>query len=98
MKPGNPGETDSPVSDLPLDEEHAHILIEYDPRLTPLHCLMETIETAGAKILETIVLREGEEGEKSVLIRLGIQDARSAVLSLSKYPLIRVEGYNSGRV
>ncbi len=98
MKPGDLEATDSTVSDLPLDEEHAHILIEYDPRLTPLQSLTETIETTGAKILETIVLREGPLGEKSVLIRLGIQDARSAVLSLSKYPLIRVEGYNSGRV
>jgi hypothetical protein len=86
---------DNSINDLLLDDEHAHILVEYDQDVIPLHCLTEAIESAGAEILEVIVLREGPEGNKSVFIRLGTKDARNAILNLSKYPLIRVEGYNS---
>ena len=86
---------ESLMSDLPLDDEHAHILLEYDQGVIPLECLTESIETAGAEILQIIVLREGPEARRSVLIRLGTQDARNAILSLSKYPLTRVEGFNS---
>jgi hypothetical protein len=97
MKPGNLEPTESCISDLPLDDEHAHILLEYDQGVIPLHCLTETIETAGGRILQIIVLREGPEGRRSVLVRLGTQDARNAILSLSKYPLRMVEGFNSGK-
>ncbi len=94
MKPVNPERLDNPVNNLPLDDEHANILIDFDPRVIPLHCLTETIEMAGATLLEIISLREEPGGNKSILVRLGTQDVRNAVLNLSKHPLNRVQGYN----
>ena len=80
---------------LPLDDEHCHILIDFDEKVVTFHRLKETIEMTGAAILEIITLREDPEGNKSILIRLETQDVRNVVLTVSKFPLNRIQGYNS---
>ena len=95
MKSANLEGADNSVKDVPLSDEGAHILIEYDQSEISLHCLTETIEMAGVKILEIITLREEPEGKKSILIKLGTREVRNVILNLSKHPLIRVKGYNS---
>ena len=94
MKPADSQGVENFVDNLPLDDEHAHILMEFDQRVIPLRCLTETIEMAGATILEIITLSGEPEGNKSILVRLESQDVRNAVSNLARHPLIRLEGFN----
>jgi hypothetical protein len=95
MESGNSKELVTPKRDVSLHDERAQIFIEYDKSMTPLHCLVEAIEMAGANIFEIITLSEEPKGKKSIAIKLDIQDVRNVILGVSKYPLTKIEGYNS---
>jgi len=95
MKHGNPAQLDEILKRVSLDDRHAYIYIEYDQNVVSLDCLIKTIETAGEKVLEITDFRKEPEGNKIIVIKLGTQDVRNAILNLSSHPLIRVEGCNS---
>jgi hypothetical protein len=93
MKSATPKKNDL-LKDVPLDDKYSHIFVEYNSQVASLNSLKETIEMTGAQILDTTILREEPAGNKSILIKLDIQDVREVILSLLKYNLIRIEGYN----
>lgn len=95
MNSANPETLKDPIQDIPLDDEHAHIFVEYDENVTSLRLLIETIEISGAEILETIPLRKEPGGPRSVLFKLDAEDVRDAVISLSKHSLANLRGYNA---
>ena len=95
MKSANPETLESDLEEILLDDEHAHILIEYDQEVISLPLLIETIKMNGAQILETIPLREEMKRRKSILFKLNVQDVREIILHLSIHPLFKVKGYNS---
>jgi len=94
MNSADPEPVNDLAQDIHLDEEHGHILIEYDQGMISFNRLKEAIEMAGAKILDSISRKESK-GNQSVLFRLNIQDVREIVFNLSTLPLIKVGGYNS---
>ncbi len=81
--------------DIPLEEGYACVLIEYDRESISLIKLRETIELTGTLVIETRDLPGGREENSLVLFKLNAEDVREVILSLSKYPLIHVTGYNS---
>ncbi len=81
--------------DIPLEEGHACVLIEYDRKSISLTKLRETIELTGTLVIEARDLSGGREKNSLVLFKLNAEDVREVVLSLSKHPLINVTGYNS---
>ncbi len=81
--------------EVSLDDGYAHVLIEYDRESVPLTELREAIESTGTRVIETRDLPGGLEKSRVVLFRLDVEDVREVILSLSKYPLIHVTGYNS---
>jgi len=83
------------LRDIPLDEDHAHIVIEYDHERVSFSELFETIEMTGTHVLETKELRAGRDRNRLILFKLDVQDVRDVMLSLSKHPLRNVTGYNS---
>jgi hypothetical protein len=91
----HPGEHKVLFRDIPLDDGYAHLLIEYDPESVSLPRLQETIELAGVRVIEAQDLSGGREKGRLVLFKLNVEDVREVILSLSKYPLISVTGYNS---
>lgn len=95
MNSVNPEELKDLLRGITLDDEYAHILIEYDQGEISLDQLVESIEITGTQVLKTTELQVGPRGRKSILIKLDVQDVREAILNLSKYPLINVMGYNS---
>jgi hypothetical protein len=95
MKSVNHEGFSDPIGNIPLDDEHAHILVEYYENAISLRLLIETIEISGAEILETIPLREEPGGPRLVLFKLDVEDARNVVISLSKHPLANLKGYNA---
>jgi len=80
---------------IPLDDNYAHIIIEYDQGEISLNQFVESIKMNGTQVLETTELQVGQTGKKSILLKLGGQDTREVILNLSKYPLIKAMGYNS---
>ena len=95
MDARNPDRSNDLLRDIRLDDEHAHILMEYDERASPLSDLMETIEGAATVVVDVVVIRDTPANPKAVLVTLDTQDIRSVILSLAKYPLINIEGYDS---
>lgn len=95
MKSANYEGFNDPIRNIPLDDEYAYIFVEHDQSAIPVHRLIEKIEMTGAKIIDSIPIREGRGGNRFVLFKLNIQDVREIVLDLSSLPLIRVQGYNS---
>ncbi len=95
MKSVNAKEAKDVSPDIQLDDRHAHVLIEYDPKITSLEELTKTIEITGTKVLQSTELQTGSTKNKSTLFKLDNQDVKEIILSLSKYPLIGVTGYNS---
>jgi hypothetical protein len=95
MDPRNPDRSNDLLRDIRLDDEHAHILMEYDERATPLSHLMETIEAAATTVVDIVLLRDTPATPKAVLVTLDTRDIRSVILSLAKYPLVNIEGYDS---
>jgi hypothetical protein len=95
MAPRNPDRSNHLLRDIRLDDEHAHLLMEYDERATPLAHLMGTIEAAATRVVDVVLLREAPADTKAVLVTLDTRDIRSVILSLAKYPLINIEGYDS---
>ncbi len=91
----HPAEPNGLFRDIPLDDGYAHVLIEYDQESISLPQLRETIELTGVRVIETQDLLGGPERGRLVLFKLNIEDVREVMLSLSKYPLINVTGYNS---
>ncbi len=91
----NPEEQKVLFRDIPLDDGYAHVLIEYDRESVSFPNLLETIELTGARVIETRDLRPGRERNRVILLKLDIEDVREVILSLSKYPLMNVTGYNS---
>jgi hypothetical protein len=95
MNPGRPEQSDEERGDLPLDDAHAHLLLEYDERVVALSRVIEAIEGVTAAVLDIRTLRDGPRGTKAVLVSIDTPDIRPVVLRLSGYPLLRVEGYNA---
>jgi hypothetical protein len=95
MKSVNAREEKGLSPDIQLDDRHAHILIEYDSKITSLEELTKTIELTGTKVLQTTELQTELTKSKSILFKLDKQDVKEIILNLSKYPLIGVTGYNS---
>jgi hypothetical protein len=91
----HPDEHKVPFRDIPLDGGYAHLLIEYDRESVSLPTLQETIELAGVRVIETQDFSGGREKGRLVLFTINVEDVREVILSLSKYPLINVTGYNS---
>ena len=85
------------IDDFPLQDGRAHIFIEWDPKALSQSQLVEAIEMGGAHILETITIREKPEG-RLMLFKLDISDIREVVFALAKYPLNKIEGYNSKKI
>jgi hypothetical protein len=87
-------ENDDLLKDMLMDEKHGYIFIEYNQQITSLDNLIETVKMTRAQILDTRILQEKPSGEKSILIKLDIQDVREVILNLLKYQLIKIKGYN----
>lgn len=81
------------LEEIPLDDEHGHIFIEYNKDLISLQTLIKTVEMTGARILKSFSL-EQRKNHQAVLFRLNVQDVRGVVLSLSNLSFIKVKGYN----
>jgi hypothetical protein len=94
MKSANPEEFNGILQDIPLDDEHAHILVEYSHDVISLQTLIKTIEMNGTRILNSFPLRESKRN-KSILFKLDIQDVREVILDLSNLSLIKLKGCNS---
>jgi hypothetical protein len=95
MKSVNIWEEKDLSPDIQLDDQHAHILIKYDSKITSLEELIKTIELTGTKVLQITELQTKSPKNKSTLFKLESQDVKEIILNLSKYPLIGVTGYNS---
>ena len=95
MKPSNSDEPEYPFGDALLDDEYSHVFVEYDQDSMPLSRMIETIEITGARIVNTVIVRDEPKWKKAVLFKLDSQDVRDIILNLSKYPLIRIKGYNA---
>ena len=91
----NPEKQKGLFRDIPLDDGYAHVLIEYDRERVSLLNLLEVIEMTGARVIETRDLPPRQERNRVILFKLDVQDVREVILSLSKFPLINVTGYNS---
>ncbi len=84
-----------PWGNLPLDEHHAHLLLEFDEQALSLSSLIEAVERAAAKVMDVHSLPGASPHVKAVLVTIDTQDIRPVVLRLARYPLLRLEGYNA---
>jgi hypothetical protein len=95
MESGQPDPSDERWRGIPLDDEHAHLLLEYDERVVVLSNVIQAIEGTAAAVVGVRSLRGDSQGTKAVLVTIETQDIRPVLLRLSSYPLARMEGYNA---